>query len=462
MKRVSSRLTGVLGVVLGAALATTAGAAPAAAETLVDALTTAYQSNPTLLAQRAALRATDEEVPRALSGWRPTVIFTGEAGKSQNENSSSFFTSVETRTPEQVTLDITQPLFSGGRTVNDVRRSENLVLADRARLADTEQQVFLDVVTVFMNVLREKAVLDLAINNEQRLRRRLQSTRDRFEVGEVTRTDVAQAISRLSVATAERVSAEGDLTAARAAYLNVVGILPQSLSWPKAMGGLPKSDLDGRRIAAAENPALHRAVFTERAARNDVDLAIGVLLPSLDLDASLRHANDTASQGSISKSAELVARLTLPLYQSGAEHARVRQARQVASQRRIEVEESRRQVLETVTQRWQELQTARARTTAFKAAVKAAKTALDGVSQEAMVGTRTVLDVLDAENELFQAKSDLVRARRDAIVASYALRAAIGRLTADAVGIKGARYDPTAHYRAVRGKFFGIGADTIK
>ena len=434
------------------------GAADLAAETLEDALVAAYTNNPTLRAERAALRATDEGVPRAISGYRPTVQVEADVGaQSIDSESRAGLGADETLIPKRFTLSLVQPLYRGGRTVASVRRAENLVIADRARLAEVEQNVLLQTVTAYMEVLHARAVLDLAINNEQRLRRQLEASQDRFAVGEVTRTDVAQAEARVSNAIAERVRAQGDLVTARAAYLNVVGVLPGALSPPQPVAGLPESERGARTVAVAEHPAILRSVYSRRAARDDVRIARGALLPELSVRGSYATTEDTSTFITSQDTATLRAELVVPLYQSGAEYAEVRAAREVAAQRRLEIEQSRRSVLENVTRWWQSLQTARAQIVAFGDAVRAAVVALDGVEQEAAVGVRTTLDVLDAEQEVFDARVDLVLAQRDEIVASYGLAAAVGRLTARAIGLPVDIYDERRHYEAVRRKAWGFG-----
>lgn len=432
--------------------------APAAAETLDDALAAAYANNPTLLAQRAALRATDEEVPRALGGWRPTVSITADAGfEDISSESSQGLGADDTLNPRTTTFSLSQPLFRGFRTVSGVQRAENLVKADRARLAEVEQNVLLQAATAYLDVYRDQAVLKLAINNEQRLREQLKATRDRFDVGEVTRTDVAQAESRLSNATADRVRAEGDLASSRAVYLNVIGALPGELAQPRATSGLPETEAAAQAQAAERNPTIQRALYAERAARLDVRIATGALLPELTLNGTYVMADDTSTFIDSQDTATLMAQLSVPLYQSGAEYAQVRAARAIASQRRLEVEQSRRAVAQDVTRAWEALQTARARIKAFEASVRAAKIALEGVKEEAKVGSRTTLDILDAEQELFTAQVDLVRARRDEVVASFTLKAALGDLTAERLGLKVALYDARRHYNRVRNKLWGFG-----
>ncbi len=450
MPRTSRLIAGVFGCLL-----LVLPAPEATAQTMEQALVAAYQGNPTLLAQRAALRATDEGVSQAVSGWRPVLSASASIGKNSVDSSSGFFTSDETRTPETYSLTLTQPVYRGGRTVASTAQAEHLVLADRARLAEIEQQVFLDAVTAYMDVMRGRAVLDLALNNEARLERQLEAARDRFEVGEVTRTDVAQAESRLSNAAADRISVQGNLIVARAAFQNVIGAMPVRLAPPPLVGGLPAAEADARNIAIAEHPSIRRAAEAERAAQEEVDVVTGGLLPEVNVDAELSRADDQASRGSVNEQAKILARVTVPLYQSGSVYSKVREARERVSQRRVEVEESRRAVLENVTQWWEALRTSRARIVAFSESVRAAEIALEGVEQEAEVGSRTTLDVLDAEQELFDVKVDLVRARRDEVVAVFGLRAAIGRLTAQSLGLPVQIYDPSLHYDAVRNQLWG-------
>ncbi len=432
-------------------------ASPAGAETLADALAAAYANNPTILAQRAALRATDEEVPTALGGWRPTVSVSADAGfEDISSNSSQGLGADDTLNPRTLTLSLSQPLFRGFRTVSGVQRAEYLVRADRARLAEVEQDILLQAATAYLDVYRDQSVLELAINNEQRLRRQLEAAKDRFDVGEVTRTDVAQAESRLSNAIADRVRAEGDLTSSRAIYLNVVGRMPGTLAAPDVIGSLPKDEKAAQAQASDENPSVRRAVFAARAARFDVRIATGALLPELTLNGTYTMAEDTSTFITSQDTAILKAQLSIPLYQSGSEYAKVRAARATASQRRLEVEQSKRATAQDVTRGWEALQTARARIKAFEDSVRAAKIALQGVEEEASVGSRTTLDVLDAEQELFTARVDLVRAQRDAVVAAFTLKAAVGALTADKLGLDVPVYDPTRHYRAVRNKLLGF------
>ena len=379
-------------------------------------------------------------------------------GKSKVDQDLGFFATDETRTPRNYSLDFDQPLYRGGRTHAETEQTEFLVLSDRAALESIEQQVLLDAVTVYLDVLRDYAVLQLSRNNEWVLQRQLEAAQDRFEIGDATRTDVVQAEARLSHALAERIQAEGQLIAARGAYQRIIGELPVELIWPTPLRQLPGTEEQARELARAAHPDIHAATFNERAARAEVEAITGELLPEISLNATLSRSDESSSRDSTSEAAEISASLIVPLYQSGAVYSRAREAKEQVAQRRIEFEQARRDGLDEVTRAWEALMTARAQITAFNAQVGASQVALDGVSQEALVGLRTTLDVLDAEQELFAARVNLVRAQRDEIVSVYRLKQSIGELGAAALGLPVALYDATGHYVAVRDTWFGLGS----
>ncbi len=426
-------------------------------ETLAEALAQAYQNNPRLLSQRAQLRATDEQVPQALSNFRPTITGRANIGKSNVKAESSFFSSKENRSPRAVGANISQPIFRGFRSFAQVRQAEATVRAERARLRGVEQEVFLAGATAYVNVVRDEAVLELNTNNEQVLRRRLQATRDRFEVGEVTRTDVAQAEARLARAIADRIQGRGTLESSRANFENVVGHRPSKLSQPAERAGLPVSLAEAIEIAIDNNPDVVAAGFTEQAARHQVNNVFGELLPTITLEGDVSKSNDASTKKSKNTTFSVTARLSVPLYQSGSVSSRVREAKQQASQRRTEIATARRNAIEAATRAWETLQTARARIVALRSEVRANEIAHEGVTQEAAAGLRTVLDVLDAEQELLDSRVGLVRVRRDDVVARFELWLAMGRLTAADLKLSVENYDANAHYQSVRGQIFGTG-----
>lgn len=442
---------------LGMTEARAQSAMPANSQPLIEALTTAYMNNPTLLARRARLRSADEGVPQALANWRPNVSVSLDAGYSDVFNSNSTGTARQQwRNSTSYSLDVSQPLFRGGRTLASTSKSENTVRAERALLMGVEQTVLLDTVSAYMDVFRDEAVLKLNINNEQVLSRQLEATRDRFDVGEITRTDVHQAEARRAKSKADRIQSEGDLEAARAAFLNVVGeAAPGGLGAPELPDGLPESKKQVLELAALKNPTVIAAEFTRLAALDNTDSVLGELLPELKLTAGLSRAFETVAEQGRIDTAKVGVSLAVPIYQQGAVYSRLREARQSAAQQSFTVDEQRRKAVETASKAWESLQTAAARVTSFESQIDASIIALEGVQREASVGSRTVLDVLDAEQELLTARVSLVRARRDKIVAMYQVKSAVGQLTARDLGLPVTLYDPRVHYQEVRRQWFG-------
>ena len=432
--------------------ACTALAGPLGAETMQEALVAAYQNNPTLVAQRAALRALDANVPQAISGWRPTVAMVGTAGRAKDWRDPI---GDQTRSPVTGDLSVTETIYNFGRTAAQTESAEAAVKSGRARLTSTEQTILLQVITAYMDVVRDTSLRDLNRNNEQVLRRQLDAANDRFRVGEITKTDVSQAESRLSRATADRIQAEGNLTASRANYRRVVGHTPHELAPPMPEPQLPSSDDEAMALAQDLNPDLLTAKYTEESSRHDVDAAFSNRRPIISVVGDLNHTADGTTRGLDIDTASITARVTVPLYQSGSEYSIVRQRKETANQRRIEIDDTFRQVRQTVTRAWEALNTARANIIARKEQERAAGIALDGVTQEAQVGSRTTLDVLDAEQESLDAQSALVTARRDEYVAAFTLLSAVGQLTAERLALPVKVYDPVTHYQKVRNKWIG-------
>lgn len=437
-------------------------AGPAQAEGLKDALVEAYRTNPTLQAARAQLRSVDETVAQALSGWRPTITATGSYGRAREDTQTgltraSIIPPVQYRNPRIGSLSITQPVFRGGRTVAETRRAKNSVMAERSNLTATEQQVLLNAITAYSDVYRDQAVLDLAINNVQVLTRQLQATEDRFSVGEVTRTDVSQAKARLEGALANRVQAEGNLQSSRAVYRNVVGTVPGRLGAPELPSALPKTLEELTSKALKKEPNFIRAQYIKLVAEADVDQALGGLLPEVSLRGELLDEEETFQKNSTSSSWQGTVNVSVPLYQAGAQTARVRERKQIVQQRQREVEAAQRQVIEGAIRAWEALTTARAQIESFRSQIAANELALEGVRQEALVGTRTVLNVLDAEQELLDSRVNLVRAQRDEVVAAYQVKAAMGELTAQDLGLPVPIYDVETHYDEARNTIWGLG-----
>jgi len=452
-------------VVMGvAALAAGFAAGPAAAraQTLNEALAAAYSNNPQLLAARAQLRAVDEQVPQALAGWRPSVVLGGSWGaadvttRTPLANNQFAQTNVQ-RSPVAATATLTQPIFRGGRTVAQTRQAENAVLAQRAQLLAVEQQVLGEAVTAYIQVIQNQELLRLNTNNVQVLSRQLDATNERFRVGEITRTDVAQAESRLAGARAQRTQSDGNLAISRATFVRVIGEPPQRLVNPQPLRAAARSAEEARGIAIQNNPAVVAALFTAAAARDNVDVQLATLMPQLNANAQLFRQDNQLLRGVQQNGGQATLQLTAPLFQGGAEHAAVRQARQQVQQQLAQVDVQRRLAAQQAQQAWEQLVAARAAVESVRAQIRAQEIALDGVQREAIVGSRTTLDVLNAEQELLNARVSLVNALSSVVTGSYALASAIGRLTAADLGLPVEIYDMTAYYNAVRNRWLGLG-----
>jgi len=433
-----------------------AGTAPARSETLKQALAAAYMNNPELRAERARQRATDESVPQALSGRRPSVAISGDLGRSRSKSFTIGGTSRNTSDPRGYGLSVSQPLFSGFRTLNNTKSAEATVLAGREALLNVEQNIILDAITAYVDVVRDAAILKLRNNNVSVLNEQLRSTRARFDVGELTRTDVAQARARRSGAISQRDQAAADLASSRAVYKRIIGRAPGSLRYPRSIAAkLPRSRKVAYDVALSEHPGIQAALYNEQAANFNIKATRGELYPSVSLNGEYSRRWEPSSTVRKTKSASITGRITIPIYQSGSVYSRVRQAKHTRAQRALELDNIRNQVLAATSSAWSGLIAARAQIVSSQEQVRASRIALNGVREEAKVGQRTTLDVLDAQQELLDARVSLVVAERAATVASYSLLSAIGRLNARHLGLPVPYYDPTVNYRRVRNKWFG-------
>ncbi len=428
-----------------------------AAETLESALAKAYGSNPTLNAQRAALRVSNEGVSQALSGYRPRVTGTADIGASYIENNRPLARSTSVRqAPRGVGVQLDQTIWNAGRTGNAVSQAEALVLASRETLRVSEQTVLLDAATAYMNVLRDTAILNLNNNNVEVLEEQLRQTRDRFNVGEVTRTDVAQSEARLASSRSQLSVAQANLKSSLGRYRQIVGVQPKRLAPGRPLErNLPRSLDEATRVSQSQHPSIIAALHNVDAADIGVKVAEAELYPSLGLSASVAQRNDVNTLNDQRVTASAVARLTVPIYEGGQVYSRTRQAKELAGQRRLEADITREQIRAAVVTAWGSLEASKAQTIAAQAQVLAAETALNGVREEAKVGQRTTLDVLNAQQELLSARSSLITAQRDRVVASYNVMSASGRLNAQMLGLKAARHDPNLHYEQVRDKWIG-------
>lgn len=428
---------------------------PAQAMTLEEALALTYDTNPGLQAARAALRAVDEGVSSAQAAWRPSVSSTLTVGVNKNKTKTTSTNTDGTSYPKTASLTATQALYSGGAFGAAIAGAEADVQSQRASLFNSEQDTLLQAVVAYVNVIRDEATLDLQVNNLARLQKQLEATRDRFRVGEVTRTDVAQAEARVSRAKSDRTQAEGNVITSRVAFERIVGQVPDKVVTPGTPVGLPTGRDEAVDIAVRENFTLVQAKFTELSARHAIDEAQAALMPTLDLVGQAQQTYDTSGRDNEVTDLTAELQLTIPIYQQGSEYSTIRRAKETANRSRLLVDDTRREVVDSAARTFEAYQTALAKIESLKAEVKSSEIALEGVQQEATVGARTVLDVLDAEQELLDGQVNLVQAQRDATVASYQLLQALGRLTAQDLGLPVDIYDYDSHYVAVSDKIWG-------
>jgi TolC family type I secretion outer membrane protein len=435
---------------------------PGNAASLDEALVQTYETNPTLRAARARLRGVNERVPQELSNWRPQVSVNASVGRQRLEETQPFGggtrTTTEYTNPFTAEARLRQPLYRGGQTVAGVDRAENEVKAQRAELENTQQEVLLRAIEAYMNVWRDRRTVDLSTDNVETLRQQLEATQARLDQGIVTQTDLAQARSRLSQARARLETSQGDLTASESVYQEVVGTEPGDVRYP----GVP-ADLPGSRAAAVAravdaNPQVTAAEFQQAAAEKRVRQTEGELLPNVFLEGSLSYQEGRAGADRELERAQVSLNLQVPLYQAGQVTSRVREAKQQASERRIQISEARKRAEQQAKSAWARLQAARGQLREVEQQVQAAQAALTGVEQELQVGERTVLDVLDAEQELFNAEVQRVRARRDLVVAAYRVASATGQLTARGLQLETEYYNPEDAYDDVRGEWWSLTA----
>lgn len=431
-------------------------ASSADAETLEQALSATYKFNPRLDAARATLRATDEEVPRAISGFRPVI--TGNADTSWEKTTTRPPTSANgDSNPRGYNVELVQPIFRGFRVINTVREAEATVRAGRETLRTVEASVLLEGVTAYMDVVRDQAIVRLRENNVTVLTRDLRATQDRFNVGEVTRTDVAQAQARRALAVSALDLARANLQTSRATFERVVGHPPSNLlesTRPSRI--VPKTLPESIDISSRESPSVVGALYREQAARHAVDRIRGERLPSVQLEANYGRRFDESMSIESVETSTVTGRLTVPFYSGGEVEARVRQAKHTHVSRLQEIEQARTETQAQVVAAWSQLTASRAQLESDQASVDANRIALAGVREEERVGQRTLLDVLNAEQELLNSEVNLAGTRRNLVVASYTVLSTIGRLNAQEIAVSSLVYDPEEHYLESRRKWFDV------
>ena len=442
------------------------GPMPALADTIEAALVRAYQNNPQLNAQRAQVRFTDENVPQALSGYRPKVAVTASAGfqyTDTNSTSGGNATNI-VRTeihganpPRSVGATITQTLFNGQQTANKTRAAEGQVSGAREALRALEQSVLLSAATIYMDYLRDSAIVEVQRSNVRVLEQTLKQTRDRFNVGEVTRTDVAQSEAQLAAGKTQLLTAEANLNTTRSNFRRIIGNEPVALAPGSPVdrflpGTLPASV----ELGLTQNPNVTAAMFGIDVSHLQVKVAEGALLPTVTLQAAVQQSYEQTQTLYRSFGASATAQLAIPIYQGGAEYALIRQSKETLAQQRLVLEQTRDQTRANVVTAWGQLVAGKAQVQSAQSQVTASEIALNGVREEAKAGQRTTLDVLNAQQALVNARVALVTAQHDRVVASYAVLNTIGRLSPIVLNLATTVYDPSVHYHQVRDSWVGV------
>jgi outer membrane protein len=442
------------------------GPTPALADTIEAALVRSYQNNPQLNAQRASVRFTDENVPQALSGYRPKVSITASAGEQYTDTNSTQGGSptaiVRTEThgidpPRSVGATITQTLFNGQQTANKTRAAESQVSGAREALRVLEESVLLSAATVYMDYLRDSAIVEVQRSNTRVLEQTLKQTRDRFNVGEVTRTDVAQSEAQLAAGQTQQLAAESTLTTTRSNFRRIIGNEPEALAPGSPVDRyLPASLPSAVELSLMENPNVTAAMFGIDVNYLQVKVNEGALLPTVTLQASVQQAYEQTQTVYRSFGASAIAQISVPVYQGGAEYSLIRQSKETLAQQRLVLEQTRDQTRANTVTAWGQLVAGRAQVSSAQSQVTASEIALNGVREEAKAGQRTTLDVLNAQQALVNARVALVTAQHDRVVASYAVLSAVGRLSPQVLKLNTTVYDPSVHYQQVRDSWFGV------
>jgi outer membrane protein len=440
---------------------------PVLADTIEAALVRAYQNNPQLNAQRASVRATDETVPQALSGYRPRVGLTASAGVQ--------YTDVQTNTaglpgagmtsniihgvnaPRSVGVTAAQTLFNGQQTANRTRAAESQVSGAREGLRVLEQTVLLSAATIYMDYLRDSAIVEVQKSNVRVLEQTLKQTKDRFNVGEVTRTDVAQSEAQLAAGKTQLLTAEANLVTTRSRFRQIIGNEPEALAPGSPVDRfLPPTLPASVELGLTENPTVTAAMFGIDVSHLQVKVNEGALLPTVTVQASVQQSYEQTMTIFRSFGASVVGQLSVPVYQGGGEYALIRQSKETLAQQRLVLEQVRDQARANVVTAWGQLQAGKAQVQSAQAQVTASEIALNGVREEAKAGQRTTLDVLNAQQALVNARVALVTAQHDRVVASYAVLNAVGRLSPIVLKLPTTVYDPSVHYHQVRDSWFGV------
>jgi outer membrane protein len=451
----------VTGAAAAVLLVAYVGLAPALGDTIEAALVRSYQNNPQLNAQRALVRSTDENVPQALSGYRPKVAITASAGYQYTDTVSSFGAAAAdfhaAQTPLSAGGTISQTLYNGNQTATKTRAAESQVSGAREGLRVLEQTVLLSAATIYMDYLRDSAIVEVQRSNTRVLEQTLKQTQDRFNVGEVTRTDVAQSEAQLAAGRTQQLTAESNLTTTRSNFRRIIGNEPEQLAPGSPVDRfLPKTLPNAVELSLIENPNVTAAMYGIDVSFLQVKVNEGALLPTVTAQAQVQEAYQPSIFTTRQFSASAVAQVNVPLYQGGAEYSLIRQSKETLAQQRLNLELTRDQTRANTVTAWGQLVAGKAQVTSAQSQVTASEIALNGVREEAKAGQRTTLDILNAQQALVNARVALVTAQHDRVVASYAVLNSVGRLSPQVLKLATNVYDPSVHYHQVRDSWVGV------
>lgn len=437
------------------------GASPVCAETMESALRRAYQNNPQLNAQRALVRATDENVPQALAGYRPKVsgTFTAGVGFADQLADGGVGQKIEQgdQTPHSAALTATQTLYNGNQTANKVRSAESQVSGAREGLRLMEQSVLLAAATIYMDYLRDAAILEVQRSNTRVLEATLRQTRDRYSAGLVTPTDVAQSEAQLAAAKSQELAAESTLTTTRANFRRIIGNEPSNLKPASPVDRFLPTTVNGAvELALRQNPNVTAAMYGVDVSFLSVKINEGALLPTVLVQATVSKVWDPAITTINQFTAAANAQVNVPVYQGGAEYSLIRQSKETLEQQRLTLEQVRDQARADLMTAWGQLIAGKAQVAAAQSQVDASELAYLGTTKEAQVGQRTVIDILNAQQTVVNARVALVTAQHDRVVASYTVLNAIGRLSPQVLHLSTPTYDASVHYQQVRDNWGGV------
>lgn len=429
------------------------------AASLQEALKSAYETNPALEGERAALRAVDENMAIAKSGFRPTMSVSGQY---RDVHANNNVVKVQDGYSRSLSANLVQPVFSGFKTVNSIKAADSYIRAEQNNLYNVEQSVLLEAATAYLDVMRDEAIVKLRENNEKLLKKRMDETNQRYEVGELTRTDVSQAKARYSAAKSDRIASEGNLLASKAIYSQIVGQEPQDLIEPKEIAELFPTDFEqAKREAIENNYSVQQAKYLLESKTYDVKTNTGDLLPSINVNANATRGTEESrlTKDPTTNSAYVGVSFDMPLYAGGASRAKIRQSKYEKWQAQELVQQAERAAIATVTSSWEYMNANKAKIVSVKDQIKAYEIALDGVQKEEALGNRTVLDVLDAYQYLLNSQVEEVVALRDYYVSGLQMLSSVGKLTAENLKLDVELYQPKKYYKETRDKWLSISVD---